>query len=141
VAARRQQTVCVSGLTGEGLPELLEGVSARMRDSMVAVHVLIPYAQGELVDEIHRTGVVAAAEFGAAGTEVRANVPLALAQRLQPLRLQMAEQQQQQQQQEWGEDEEAREEGDEGLLAAAATAEDGSIPHNMTAVAMEQLSK
>lgn len=42
--------------------------------------------QGELVDEIHRTGVVSSAEFGAAGTEVRAHVPLALAQRLGPLR-------------------------------------------------------
>ncbi len=31
-----------------------------------------------------------AAEFGAAGTEVRAYVPLSLAQRLQPLRLQTA---------------------------------------------------
>lgn len=47
-------------------------------------------SQGELVDEIHRTGVVEAAEFGAAGTEVRAYVPLSVAQRLQPLRLQTA---------------------------------------------------
>lgn len=57
---------------------------------MVAVHVLVPYSQGELVDEIHRTGVVASADFGGAGAELRAHVPLALAQRLQPLRLQMA---------------------------------------------------
>ena len=91
VAARREQTVCISGLTGEGLPELLERVSAKLQDSMVAVHVLIPYAQGDLVDEIHRTGVVEATEFGAAGTEVRAWVPLALAQRLQPLRAAAAE--------------------------------------------------
>jgi GTP-binding protein HflX len=91
VAARREQTVCISGLTGEGLPELLERVSAKLQDSMVAVHVLIPYSQGDLVDEIHRTGVVEATEFGAAGTEVRAWVPLALAQRLQPLRAAAAE--------------------------------------------------
>ena len=45
VAARREQTVCVSGLTGEGLGEMLERVSAKLQDSMVAVHVLIPYAQ------------------------------------------------------------------------------------------------
>ncbi|PSC70039.1 GTP-binding hflX [Micractinium conductrix] len=86
VAGRREATVCISGLTGEGLPDLLERISAKLADSMVGVHVLIPYAQGELVDEIHRTGVVSSAEFGAAGTEVRAHVPLALAQRLGPLR-------------------------------------------------------
>lgn len=135
VAARREQTVCVSGLTGEGLPELVEAVSARMRDSMVAVHVLIPYSQGELVDEIHRTGVVAATEFGAAGTEVRANVPFALAQRLQPLRLQMAEQQQQEQQEQgWEGDGEEGE--DEELLGAAAAA---GVPRAAEAAAVEQL--
>lgn len=87
VATRRANTVCISGLTGEGLPDLLDRVSNKLQDSMVAVHCLIPYSQGELVDEIHRTGVVSSAEFGATGTEVRAHVPLALAQRLQPLRL------------------------------------------------------
>lgn len=56
----------------------------------MSVHVLIPYSQGELVDEIHRTGVVASSEFGGAGVELRAHVPLALAQRLQPLRAQTA---------------------------------------------------
>ncbi|PRW33541.1 GTP-binding hflX isoform A [Chlorella sorokiniana] len=90
VAARREQTVCISGLTGEGLEELLEKVSGKLQDSMVSVHVLVPYSQGELVDEIHRTGVVASAEFGGTGVELRAHVPLSLAQRLQPLRAQTA---------------------------------------------------
>lgn len=31
VAARREQTVCISGLTGEGLPELLERVSGKLQ--------------------------------------------------------------------------------------------------------------
>lgn len=31
VAARREQTVCISGLTGEGLPELLERVSHKLQ--------------------------------------------------------------------------------------------------------------
>lgn len=60
------------------------------QDSMVSVHVLVPYSQGELVDEIHRTGVVASADFGGSGVELRAHVPLSLAQRLQPLRAQTA---------------------------------------------------
>ncbi len=56
----------------------------------MSVHVLVPYSQGELVDEIHRTGVVASADFGGSGVELRAHVPLSLAQRLQPLRAQTA---------------------------------------------------
>ena len=31
VAARREQTVCISGMTGEGLPELLERVSGKLQ--------------------------------------------------------------------------------------------------------------
>eukprot|EP00887_Chlorella_sp_A99_P002959 scaffold24.g2959.t1 len=105
VAAGRDSTVCVSGLTGEGLEQLLEGISSKLQHSMVAVHVLVPYQQaragrwvgtlrgglatqlGELVDEIHRTGVVQRTEFTAEGTEVQAHVPPALAMRLRPLRL------------------------------------------------------
>lgn len=48
VAGRREATVCISGLTGEGLPDLLERISAKLADSMVGVHVLIPYAQARL---------------------------------------------------------------------------------------------
>ncbi len=53
-------------------------------------HCLGGVLQGELVDEIHRTGVVDSTEFTETGTEVRGRVPPALAQRLRPLRLQMA---------------------------------------------------
>ncbi|KAL4857010.1 GTPase HflX [Chlorella vulgaris] len=120
VAERREQTVCVSGLTGEGLSELMERVSAKLQDSMVAVHVLIPYSQGELVDEIHRTGVVGSAEFGAAGTEVRAHVPLPLAQRLQPLRLAAAAAEEEQ----WLEAEAAA--ADAAAAAAGAAAHDAA---------------
>lgn len=50
----------------------------------------MPALKGELVDEIHRTGVVDGAEFLEAGTEVRGRVPPPLAMRLWPLRLDAA---------------------------------------------------
>jgi GTP-binding protein HflX len=117
--------VCVSGLTGEGLSELMERVSAKLQDSMVAVHVLIPYSQGELVDEIHRTGVVGSAEFGAAGTEVRAHVPLPLAQRLQPLRLAAAAAEEEQ----WLEAEAAAADAAAAAAGAAANPAAGAAAH------------
>lgn len=46
--------------------------------------------QGELVDEMHRTGVVESTEFTEQGTEVRGRVPAPLAMRLHPLRLEAA---------------------------------------------------
>lgn len=99
---------------------------------MVSVHVLVPYSQGELVDEIHRTGVVASAEFGGSGVELRAHVPLALAQRLQPLRAQTAaaaeaaaaaaEDEESLSDEGWSEEELALLEEEEAAAAAAAQA-------------------
>jgi GTP-binding protein HflX len=85
VAARRDGTVAVSARTGEGLEELLAAVAARLADVMVRLTALVPYAQGELVEEAHRCGVVEACEFVGAGTLVRCRVPPALAARLRPL--------------------------------------------------------
>ncbi len=51
---------------------------------------MVPALQGELVDEIHRTGVVESTEFTESGTEVRGRVPPSLAMRLRQLRLEAA---------------------------------------------------
>lgn len=86
VASRREGTVCVSALTGGGIDELLAAVGTRLEQAMVLVKVLIPYSQGDLVDEVHRSGVVKCAEYTEHGTEVEAHVPPGLAARLAPLR-------------------------------------------------------
>ncbi|GAB4815794.1 hypothetical protein N2152v2_002840 [Parachlorella kessleri] len=90
VAAKREGTACISALTGEGVDDLLQRISNLLKSSMVEVHVCIPYNQGELVDEIHRTGVVESTEFTESGTEVRGRVPPSLAMRLRQLRLEAA---------------------------------------------------
>lgn len=82
VASRRDGTVCVSALTGRGVESLLGQTAARLEEAMIPVQVLIPYSQGDLVDEIHRCGVVKATEYTAEGTEVCAHVPPSLASRL-----------------------------------------------------------
>lgn len=44
--------------------------------------MLLPYAAGDMLDELHRTGNVTEVECGEAGSRVKAAVPLALAGRL-----------------------------------------------------------
>jgi GTP-binding protein HflX len=85
VASRREGTVVVSGLSGEGVENLLGAVSTRLQNSMQVVRVLIPYAQGDLVEEIHRCGVVDEMEYTEGGALMQAHVPPNLASKLEPL--------------------------------------------------------
>ncbi|KAG7671682.1 hypothetical protein Ndes2526B_g07430 [Nannochloris sp. 'desiccata'] len=85
VAARRDGTVCVSGLSGNGVENLLGAVSTRLQNTMKSVRVLIPYAQGDLVEEIHRCGVVDEMEYTEGGALMQAHVPPNLASKLVPL--------------------------------------------------------
>ncbi len=67
VAAARPATVCCSGLTGQGVPELLQSISDALQAQMMAVEALVPYKCGELVDEIHRVGYVWVGGWGELG--------------------------------------------------------------------------
>lgn len=87
VAAARKDTVCVSGLTGEGLDTFLHVVANRLKDAMIKIHALVPYSQGDLVEEAHRCGVVESAEYTEHGTELIAHVPVSLAGRLEHLKV------------------------------------------------------
>lgn len=39
-------SVCLSGATGEGVPDLLAMIAARLEESMIELEVLLPYASG-----------------------------------------------------------------------------------------------
>lgn len=45
VADKRDNTVCISAQTGEGLPDLMSLVQQKIEESMMPVNVLVPYAQ------------------------------------------------------------------------------------------------
>ena len=45
VADKRDNTVCISAQTGQGLPQLLHLIEAKIQESMLPVDVVIPYAQ------------------------------------------------------------------------------------------------
>ncbi|KAG0603965.1 hypothetical protein M758_10G134400 [Ceratodon purpureus] len=85
-AASRGDVVCISALTGEGMKEFHEAVENKLKDMMVHVEAVIPYGQGELVNLIHRLGIVELEEYTDRGTLVKAHVPLALSKQLMPLR-------------------------------------------------------
>ncbi|KAL6751593.1 GTP-binding family protein [Haematococcus lacustris] len=84
MAARRRDTVCLSGLTGEGVEELQDLIALKLADSMVQVEVELPWASaGELVDDIHTAGaLLQPPEYTEHGVSLRAQVPPHLASRL-----------------------------------------------------------
>ncbi|KAG1653172.1 hypothetical protein FOA52_008526 [Chlamydomonas sp. UWO 241] len=83
VAARRPDTtLCISGATGEGLPELLALVQTTLNTSLTEVEVCLPYANGDLVDQMHTTGEVLELRYAEDGVIVRARVPASVAGRV-----------------------------------------------------------
>jgi len=84
VAMQRDNTVCVSAMTGDGIPDLLATVGERLRDQLHSkVHeLLVPYTHGDLVEEVHRCGVVERVEYTEHGCLVTAAVPAGLSARL-----------------------------------------------------------
>ncbi|XP_055834344.1 uncharacterized protein LOC129902922 [Solanum dulcamara] len=85
-AKMRNDVVCVSALTGEGLDEFCNEIQNRLKDAMVWVEALIPFDKGEILSTIHQVGMVERTEYTEKGTLVRAHVPLRFARLLTPMR-------------------------------------------------------
>jgi GTP-binding protein HflX len=66
--------VFVSARTGAGLDHLRQVIESRLPAPGVAVHVLVPYERGDLVDRIHRRGQISAIEHTDTGTLITAQV-------------------------------------------------------------------
>ncbi|MFA9270514.1 MAG: GTPase HflX [Baekduiaceae bacterium] len=82
---RHRDGVLVSAATGEGLEELGERVEQEFRRRLRSVDVLLPYAEGARLAELHDVaGDDLRREDTPAGVRVSARVPAALADRLQP---------------------------------------------------------
>jgi GTP-binding protein HflX len=74
--------VIISAKTGDGLVDLLETIESALRTLSIPVEVLVPYAAGDVLAEIHRDGTIALEEFREVGTYVRAHVPRSLFNKL-----------------------------------------------------------
>ncbi|KAL6216187.1 hypothetical protein ACLB2K_009413 [Fragaria x ananassa] len=85
-AEKRDDVVCISALSGEGLNEFCSAIQEKLKDSMVWVEALIPFEKGELLSAIHKVGMVKKTEYTEHGTLIKAHVPLRFARLLTPLR-------------------------------------------------------
>jgi GTPase len=73
--------VALSAATGQNLDELLATLDKLLRERMVPMDLLIPYAHGELVNLAHTHGFIEDVEHLETGTHLRGRIPLELAGR------------------------------------------------------------
>jgi GTP-binding protein HflX len=76
--------VFVSARTGAGVDKLQAVLEDRLPRPAVEVTVLLPYARGDLVDRVHRTGEVLSTRHIGGGTLLNARVTQELAAVLRP---------------------------------------------------------
>ncbi len=58
LAAAHGDGIVCSGLTGEGIPELLEAIATQLRATDRTVELVVPYERGDIVAALHRSGEV-----------------------------------------------------------------------------------
>ncbi|HEU5149480.1 MAG TPA: GTPase HflX [Iamia sp.] len=74
---RHPGSVAVSGRTGEGVPDLLQAISDRLRALTTSVELLVPYARGDVLAEVHREGEVLSEEATDDGMRLQARLDAA----------------------------------------------------------------
>ena len=75
-------SLLASATSGGGVDALLKAVDAHLASMNALVDCLLPFARGDLVEEVHRTGTVERLDHVPEGTRLVARVPEALAGRL-----------------------------------------------------------
>jgi len=65
----------ISAMTGDGVDGLLHDIVAAMQARTVELSLLIPYARGDVVAEVHAAGDVLKTDHTNAGTEVTVRIP------------------------------------------------------------------
>lgn len=80
--ANHPDAVVVSARTGLGVESLRAQLDARLPRPEVQLTVMVPYERGELVDKVHKTGVIDSLEHTGDGTLITARVRPDLADEL-----------------------------------------------------------
>jgi GTPase len=78
---RHPHAVLVSGATGEGLEELGERIERERQHTLRAVELLVPYAEGRSLAQLHEMAGEVSRQDTPDGVRVRALVPARLAER------------------------------------------------------------
>jgi GTP-binding protein HflX len=80
---RWPEAVLVSGVTGEGLEQLGERIEQELQHTLRRLELLVPYADGGSLAELHDVAGEVSREDTPEGVRVRAMVPARLAQRFE----------------------------------------------------------
>ncbi|WP_374999533.1 GTPase HflX [Aeromicrobium sp. CTD01-1L150] len=83
--ATEPHAVLVSARTGEGIDELLSAIEADLPRPAALVDVVVPYARGDLLSQVHEHGEIELIDHMGDGTHVIARVPEDLAHQMQGL--------------------------------------------------------
>ncbi|MEO8092735.1 MAG: GTPase HflX [bacterium] len=74
-------TIAVSAATGEGMDELRQRIAEAFSDTLAEVELLVPYAEGKRLSELHALAGDLEREDRPEGVAVRARIPAALVHR------------------------------------------------------------
>ena len=74
LAARIDGAVAVSAFTGQGIDELLDAISDRVRAMTSVIELLVPFERGDVLAAVHREGQVLTEQPEALGMRVRARL-------------------------------------------------------------------
>jgi GTPase len=85
VSLRQSDAVLVSALTGVGLEALRERIEAAFEDTLAEVELLVPYAEGGRLHELHELAGDLERDERGDGVLVRARLPIAEMHRFQDL--------------------------------------------------------
>jgi GTP-binding protein HflX len=76
-------SVPISGLTGQGVPELLSRLEQVLDEDMALIDVVLPYSRGDMLALIHQRGMILRETHDENGMAVVARVPASMAARFQ----------------------------------------------------------
>jgi len=80
--SRRETTIEVSALTGQGMEQLLALIEVELPSPSERVDIVVPYTRGDLLSEVHHHGTILEEEHLGEGTRLIALVEPGLAARL-----------------------------------------------------------
>lgn len=84
LAKSKPSIITVSALTGEGIDELLAGISRAAAHTSMVMTLLIPFTRGDMVQMAHERCAIQSESFSERGTSLVASVPQAYISRFEP---------------------------------------------------------
>jgi GTP-binding protein HflX len=77
-------SVAISALQGDGIPELLQKVNENLYENYASIRVRLPYKEGGLISLFHDQGQVELVEHGQSGVVIQGRLPGRLLARYRP---------------------------------------------------------